>query len=572
MRFRAIKGVMYGMRRIGARSIRISSISLGLDLVETEDGEFAIKQCEQSEDVSTAVSEDNDRGHFTGLIVTRPISQGTLKRFEVIDGQQRLTTFQIILCVIRDIFELENYSAPASEAEGLIVNTSTVIERHVSERFPNATTNKFIPTEYDKSAFQEVVDGKYGRVISQVFDKTTSHLTPELVNNARSQIFKNSNNVSRSILDAYDYFYKWVRVYVGKVWNYGKLDDLLNTIKTKFDFVRIDLDKSDQSEKIFESLNATGRMLSDFDFLRNNLFLRAGELGDTLYDKHWNFEKDEDASHYWNAGRLESFLRAFLVAHLGPDCLDAENIKLFDLYRTYSITFGGGIVNEFEQLSAYAESYQKLIDTMDNSSSPICHHMQFYSDRKLPSLDSFILFVKHTLGKSGNLYALRVCGILESYLVRRMLCSQDQQDDNYRRINDASYARIKSFFSKAIKVGFSEKEFIQYLSNPNVLPFESEAAVWPGDPLVEEALSQAKSKNVDFITYIFRRVEHWNLNQNLLWQFSSFTVKEQVLYLQELYGDLAKILGTAPTHPKGLGLDSFNNLWAPPESFLEKLY
>ena len=540
---------------------------LGLDLVETEDGQFVIKQHEQSEDVSTVVSEDNDRGHFTGLIVTRPISKGMLERFEVIDGQQRLATFQIILCVIRDIFKLENCSDHATEAEQLIVNTSTVIERYVSERFSDTTTNKFIPTEYDKSAFQKVIGGEYGRIISEVFDETTNHLTPELVNNARSQIFEDSNNVSHSILDAYDYFYQWVRVYVGKVWNYIKLDELLSTIKTDFDFVRIDLDKSDQSEKIFESLNATGRMLSDFDFLRNNLFLRAGELGDTLYDEYWNFEKDKDASHYWNAGRLESFLRAFLVAHLGPDCLDAENVKLFDLYRTYSITLGGGIVNEFKRLSAYAKSYQELIDAMDNNSSPICRHMQFYSDRKLPSLDPFILFVKHTLGESGNLCALRVCGILESYLVRRMLCSQDQQDDSYRGINEASYARIKSFFSKSIKVGFSEREFIQYLSNPAVLSFESEAAVWPGDTQVQEALDQAKSKNFDFITYIFRRVEHWNRDQSALWRFSSFTVEEQVVYLQELYGDLEKILRTDPELPKGL--DSFNNLWAPPESFLE---
>ena len=38
--------------------------------------------------------------HFMGPIVTRSIGK---KAYEVIDGQQRLATFQIILCVIRDL-------------------------------------------------------------------------------------------------------------------------------------------------------------------------------------------------------------------------------------------------------------------------------------------------------------------------------------------------------------------------------------------------------------------------------------------------------------------------------------
>ena len=50
-----------------------------------------------------AQCQDSYKEHFTGSIVTREISKGEPEIFEVIDGQQRLTTFQIILCVIRDI-------------------------------------------------------------------------------------------------------------------------------------------------------------------------------------------------------------------------------------------------------------------------------------------------------------------------------------------------------------------------------------------------------------------------------------------------------------------------------------
>ena len=95
----------------------------------------------------------------------------------------------------------------------------------------------------------------------------------------------------------------------------------------------------------------------------------------------------------------------------------------------------------------YAETYRGLTDDIDDSDSPICQHIQFYQDRNLPCLDSLILFVRHSL---DNLAALRVCGILESYIVRRMLCCGNQVGD-YIRINEDSYARIKHFFSEAIE-------------------------------------------------------------------------------------------------------------------------
>ncbi len=43
--------------------------------------------------------------HFTGAIVIqqKPTNVDEVPKYEIIDGQQRLTTFQIILCALRDI-------------------------------------------------------------------------------------------------------------------------------------------------------------------------------------------------------------------------------------------------------------------------------------------------------------------------------------------------------------------------------------------------------------------------------------------------------------------------------------
>ena len=49
-------------------------------------------------------SQKEEQEHFVGTIVTRPNETGGfLEKHEIIDGQQRLTTLQVIFCVIRDI-------------------------------------------------------------------------------------------------------------------------------------------------------------------------------------------------------------------------------------------------------------------------------------------------------------------------------------------------------------------------------------------------------------------------------------------------------------------------------------
>ena len=98
-----------------------------------------------------------------------------------------------------------------------------------------------------------------------------------------------------------------ITAYVEKDCDYNGVIDLITSIKNNFNLIHIMLGSSEHTEKIlhpekiFESLNATGRMLSEFEYLRNNLFLRAGKLGedkkgksysDIFYDKYWHFESD----------------------------------------------------------------------------------------------------------------------------------------------------------------------------------------------------------------------------------------------------------------------------------------
>ena len=528
---------------------------LGLELVEDTDEGVTFKQREQREDTSASGLGDEDGGHFTGPFVTHPIpiKTGELIRFEIIDGQQRLATFQIILCIIRDIClsqDSDELKELADEVNGLIVNSAPAIKRSTSDRFPDPTY-KFSPTDYDKSAFEKITEGEYGKPISQAFNEEENRLKHELVKEARCQVF-NETEVSSSILDAYDYFYVQIRTYVGANYDYDKVNNLIASIKYSFELVQIRLDSSDQPEKIFESLNATGRMLSEFDYLRNNLFLRTGKLGkdengrsysDIFYDKYWIFEND---SQYWGTGRLESFFRAFLKAKVGPYCFKSDegsekDRKAFEVYQKqyYTKVKDKGVKYEFQELRKYAKSYKEMHD----STSLLSRRIQFYNDLHLifdglnpMNLYPLMLFIKNEVELS-DCKLTQIFDILESYVLRCQLRQGVYEDK-------ATYTKIDALLDDLIQGNISIKEpriVAEYLSNSG-----KDGRDWLNNQAIVNGLrSAARHRHYIYSSYVQRlirnmlgyilyRIERWsqentsNTEKKVTFHIENFLRRDQV--------------------------------------------
>ena len=201
--------------------------------------------------------QQNRKQHFTGTIVTREEASfvGRLPTSEIIDGQQRLITFQIILCVLREICVSHDYMELAHEAVHYLLNSQLLANE------PNGRY-KLIPTDFDRASFESLIDGKMG-------------------------------NYSGHISEAYAYFRNRIVNYVGD--DREKVLSLFNCVLHDFSFIHVRLSATDEPGQIFESLNASGRRLSEFDYLKNSLFLRLGEgsQSNAIYQKYWSpFETD----------------------------------------------------------------------------------------------------------------------------------------------------------------------------------------------------------------------------------------------------------------------------------------
>ena len=445
--------------------------------------------------------EEGHPTHFMGPIVTRSIGK---KAYEVIDGQQRLATFQIILCVIRDLCNTQDdtqQSNLASAAAKYIVNDEDVLMDDPDCEFT------FTPTKHDQSAFSLVTSKAY------------------LQNRANSD--------KHSILKAYNHFANLIQEYVGENIDYQKMRRLLRSITDRFSFIHITLRSEDEHPaKVFASINATGRKLSEFDYLRNDLFLRAANKAESFYEDCWDFEMDP----YWAEHRLNSFFRTFLMAKRGPDCFK-KDVKPFEVYQQYreELTTQQGIEYEFNELSCWAKSYKELQQDTDYLS-----YANFCRNLGLPDLDSLLLFLKHE--HPTELSNVRM--IIESYIIRRMLVLENAECNHAQIINE-SYDNIISFFLDVVTevCTYTTTSFARFLDEKGS----------PMDIEVIGAFEQANSKNANFIAYVIYKIA--SVESNVYeYEMPALNWGDHVALLTEIQGRLAD--------PAGLN-DVFNHLWPP---------
>lgn len=411
----------------------------------------------------------NPDSHFIGTIAKYPgTNLAALETYEIVDGQQRLTTFQIIFCAIRNLYQsdpnpiLQNFATRAG--------TRLTNEQHAINPESPDTRYMLFPAGHDRVRFLGVVDPEN--------DKYAEGRLPARAEEAECLIHK-----------AYFHFEKAIREFVNG--DVVTLTSLFESITEDFNLIQIDIDEDADPEKIFASLNATGRMLYEFDYLRNDLFLRARkEYGpkkrDKFYEDDWKFEEQ-----YWTSERLNSFFKDFIKAKLGINYFQESNRAPFDIYRE---KLSGTVGVEFSELKKHAE-FQEFMSNPDlesiRRSSKIGRRMQFYEDLRLKNLRSLILFLKHGAELSEEEF-LKICQILESYIVRSMLCRSNNQNP-YNNIG---------FFLRRNKYNCPVESLKRFL-----LEHENREYKWPDNTEVGNVLKEAGSKNPDLIRYILYRIE-----------------------------------------------------------------
>ena len=391
--------------------------------------------------------EHRAKEHFTGAIVIQDHNSS----LEIIDGQQRLTTFQIILCAIRDICDTK---FPKDE-----YHVKSQIERCMTPAQLEGSNQecKLLPREgQDQDIFLSLVKGE-----QEQLDK-------------KSKIWK-----------AYDYFKKQITAYVKN--DYDRLYRVNESIMKDFIVVTIKVTQEDEYAKIFKSINNTGKHLDQFDLLRNDLFLRATsrDARDKWYNKYWHHFEEPD----WRIpGVVDNFLKDFLEVKLGKDF--DNQLNLFDLYELYctqlkrklnlSETDDKLVRYEFHELHRCSKVYQKL---QKSESEVLGNRLEFYEEffpypYIVDQLKLYILCLVTEFGLS-SCELNRIFNIFEAYVLRETLY-MSSQGYNFQRLEDS----IIDALNIDKKDGFNIVKLVLQLST-----------TWKTDKEIEHVLKNSLPQN-----------------------------------------------------------------------------
>lgn len=255
--------------------------------------------------------------HFLGAVVLQQVMQqtGLMQERTIIDGQQRLTTLQLLIDALHAELMSVDARTPAMRLEALVRNADPFCSQP-ADRF------KVWPTNRDRPAFNTVM-------------ATTPPVDYSAVGYAGSRM-----------VQAHKYFSEQAREWLAKEGTentQARAVAIETAVRDLIQIVVIDLTADENAQEIFETLNARGAQLTAADLIKNLVFQRLLEAGadvEQAYQSKWrSFE-----TGFWeaevNVGRLRYsrsaiFFNHWLIARTGEEIVAREVFARFKRFADH---------------------------------------------------------------------------------------------------------------------------------------------------------------------------------------------------------------------------------------------
>ena len=419
------------------------------------------------------LAKENCRSHFLGAVVLERDNNatGSIETRQVIDGQQRFTTLQVLLIAVRDLCDRHNNIKLYDRFDGLVSNKRSKVDL-------DQEAYKVWPTNSDRPAFEAV------HKMSSYGIEEVEQLDEKIKN---SQIFK-----------AYQYFTKVLGLWVSENESVEEcLDALWEVVREYLQVVVIDLQSQDEAQVIFETLNARGTQLLPADLIKNFLFRKvegSEKEIEQLYNEYWlafdsDFWREEVSQGRTNRPRIDWFLQNYLSLMLQDDIkishlFDSFKAYVHDTEENYS-KFDNRFFNHPKSTNEHLIALKKFSKLYQIITQPKDARVALFLYR-LEAIDTAtvypLLLLVTTLWQNQPTELYKFLNILESYLVRRMVCGMTGK--NYNR-----------YFTDILKEIYRTNKDSQALITPQNIHIilsksDSESSRMPNDTELKESLLQ----------------------------------------------------------------------------------
>ena len=386
--------------------------------------------------------------HFLGAVVIQHKSTAVseIRMREAIDGQQRLVTLQLLLGAMREV--LRGFNHPGAERLGkLVENSDPAVHDAPDHMF------KVWPTSGDVADFRAAM---------------------------RNDPVSRRSGEAR-IGDAWKFFLDETIAWIGDVDSsrdirIAALEDVVNK---RLKMVVIELDEGENPHVIFETLNARGTPLLDWDLTKNYLMNKASAAGldaDALRNEHFD-DFDDD---WWSGEvrqatkrrtRVDAFLNHWLMMRT------AESVEAKDVFAKLRewVEEGGDSVSAVAADLGYAAGLFREIEETESSGTVDGDFLYRWRTMQVRAITPLLLrLFCVSVPRPAFERSIRA---LESYLVRRMICGMTTR--GYHDLMFPILEEIKSADEQQDRTGH-EMEIDEIILR-HLVDLKGERYLWPSD-------------------------------------------------------------------------------------------
>lgn len=336
--------------------------------------------------------------HFLGAIVCeqQPSFGRDALALHVIDGQQRLTTLQLVLAAMRRVCNDRLMESNIEYLDGLIHNKASVVKDRIEHRF------KVWPNVADRSGYIAAMNAT---------DSSSRHE------------------------EAISFFVESISLWL----DYGDIEDplddddyppdermdaLITAMIRHLKLVKIDLEASDNAQLIFETLNGRGERLTDTDLIRNHLFRSADADGadvEAMHEAYWkHFDEPRWSAKIAHGRHQRERVHLLINYWLSMRTLgEVPAGATFAAFKNYMARNRLAPEVVAKDLAYYADVFDRLDGFVGNS-------REWWFFRRLQEMDLITPYpvILYLFGLGEELPYTRRCRALvaiESYLIRRLI-------------------------------------------------------------------------------------------------------------------------------------------------------
>lgn len=407
----------------------------------------------------------NRPSHFFGSIVT--VKDNELENdLLVIDGQQRITTVSLIILALRNAV---NNGQLECEDKDMMMQTTQPYLYAMFRKVPRKI--KLCPIESDKAAYDALFKNNPKELI------TDSGLT-----------------------DNYSFYYE-------QIVSCGLTFEQIFDAVEKLIIIDLRLEASDEPQLIFESLNSTGKDLTEADKVRNYLLMSlTKDQQEAYYHRYW--KKIEECTD----GDPTMFIRDYLTIHIKRIC----NINnLYFEFKEYNELNNKDREEFLADLLLYAEYYTQINKGKTESVKINRKLNQLASIGSQVAMPFYLSFFRYKdqchLSEEA---VFEVLDITENYWARRIVCGYpaNVMQKLYATLHN-DVMRIYAMHEKRnIPVEVSYAEIMKYL-----LLRKQGNSVFPDDRAVNEDFPTRHIYKlpIDYKYFLFERMENENSNEGI---------------------------------------------------------